>query len=431
MKSLLTLVEGEGSLVIIERDGYVERVLYEITEAPRFFEQIIRDMSPEIVVDTVSRICGLCGVSYAFLAAKAFEKCLGVEVDANIDRFREILHLAERVKSHVLHVFFMNLPEITGARSLSELAERNPQILGRALRLLSFARKLMSVLGGRPHNVVNVRIGGVYSLPSRESVGKLLGEFREALSALHDLADIVLSSKPSLEIAVRVQELCVHSDHGYPHYGERLVLGNTVYPARALYENVIKPVRREYSTALHYKLNGTVSYITGPVARFNKYYTRLRGEVRDLLETYGWRPPLSVLEGFVARFAEIHDSLLAIQEYLENYKHATITSTKTTTPRVSSGFTCDYAVEAPRGVLYHRYVIGGNSRVLECSIVTPTAQNLAAMEDIATQLTHDRPLSEEVVKLARNVAIALDPCISCATHTLKVKIVNTGNQKTG
>jgi len=425
LKSLLTLVEGEGSLVIVERDGYVEEVLYEITEAPRFFERIIRGMNPEIVVDTISRICGLCGVSHAFLAAKAFEKCLEVEVDTDIDKFREMLHLAERVKSHVLHVFFMNLPEIMGARSLSELAERNPQVLARALHLFSFARKLMSVLGGRSHNVVNVRIGGVYFHPSRESVNKLLNEFREAFCALHELADIVLSFKPNLEITVGVQELCVYSDHGYPHHGERLILGNTVHTARALYENAMKPVRKDYSTALHYKLNGTTSCVTGPVARFNKYYTKLRGEVRNLLETYGWRPPLSVLEGFVARLAEIYDSLLAIQEYLEYYKQITITTTRTTTPHASSGLICDYAVEAPRGVLYHKYAIGENSKVLECNIVTPTAQNLAAMEDIVTQLARGKPLSREVVKLARDVAVAFDPCISCAVHAVRVRVTST------
>jgi coenzyme F420-reducing hydrogenase alpha subunit len=47
MKRILTRVEGEGSILIVEKDGYVDSVVYEISETPRFFEYFVRGLSPE------------------------------------------------------------------------------------------------------------------------------------------------------------------------------------------------------------------------------------------------------------------------------------------------------------------------------------------------------------------------------------------------
>ena len=428
MKKTLTLVEGEGSVVIVEKNGYVDRVFYEITEAPRFFEYNMRGKSPELVVDFVSRICGLCGASYAFLAAKAFEKCLGVEVRSEVDKFREVLHLAERVKSHALHVFLMNLPEITRTRSFGELAERNPQIIKSALNILLYSRKLMRVFGGRFHNVVNVKIGGVYSTPSRDDVEKLKREISSVFKSFAEIADVVLSFKHSISYLISKPQLCVYAEKGYSHHGEKVLLNSAVYTAESFYRNIVKAIQKEYSTALQYRVNGSESFIVGPVARFNRYYDRLHSEVKDLLNTYDWRPPLSVFEGYVARLAEIYDALLTIREYLENYKYIDIVSMKSSIPCKSISNICEYVVEAPRGVLYHRYVLGEDCRVIECDIVTPTAQNLAVMEDIATQLTRGKRISEEIVATAKSVAIAFDPCISCSVHTLPVKVISVRKQ---
>jgi coenzyme F420-reducing hydrogenase alpha subunit len=419
----MTLVEGEGVLVITERNGIVESIQYEITEAPRFFEHIARGKRPEFIVDLVSRVCGLCGVSYVYLAVKAFEKCYNIEVDYDVDEYRRILHLAERVKSHSLHLFFMNLPAISGARSLIELTDRNPDVAKKALYIVSYTRKLMSTLGGRFHNIVNMRIGGVYSLPSKENIEKMLEETKHVLSTLNDIADIVLTLQPKLTKNIKMPQLCIKTTNEYPHHGTEVMLNDSNYTISSFYGDVVRGVHKEHSTATEYRIRGVESYITGPVARFNKAYYKMRSEVRKLLNTYGWKPPISIFEGHVARFAEIYDSLLTIREYLENYEYKSITSLKPQTLQVASSCICEYAVEAPRGVLYHKYIIGEDERVQYCVIITPTAQNLAAMEDIATQIVRGKPLSDDTVIVAKNTAIVLDPCISCAVHTLPVRLI--------
>jgi coenzyme F420-reducing hydrogenase alpha subunit len=86
-----------------------------------------------------------------------------------------------------------------------------------------------------------------------------------------------------------------------------------------------------------------------------------------------------------------------------------------------SGYGCS---EAPRGILYHRYVIGGDGAIVAARIVPPTAQNQATIEDDLRRFVPERvnlPLNEltwQCEQAIRNY----DPCISCSTHFLKVEL---------
>jgi coenzyme F420-reducing hydrogenase alpha subunit len=82
------------------------------------------------------------------------------------------------------------------------------------------------------------------------------------------------------------------------------------------------------------------------------------------------------------------------------------------------------ATEAPRGTLYHRYKINDRGLVEFAKIVPPTAQNYHRMEDDLRLLLPgvlDRP-EEEIARLCENLVRCYDPCISCSTHFLKLRI---------
>ena len=82
------------------------------------------------------------------------------------------------------------------------------------------------------------------------------------------------------------------------------------------------------------------------------------------------------------------------------------------------------ASEAPRGLLYHRYKIDDQGRVQFAKIVPPTAQNLPRIEAdllaVAPQLV--KMEQEQATLTAEHLVRSYDPCISCATHFLKLKI---------
>ncbi|MFH1907091.1 MAG: nickel-dependent hydrogenase large subunit, partial [Chloroflexota bacterium] len=79
---------------------------------------------------------------------------------------------------------------------------------------------------------------------------------------------------------------------------------------------------------------------------------------------------------------------------------------------------------ALHGLLYHRYQIDAQGIVRFAKIVPPTAQNLPRIEaDLFALAPSLIPMPQEAATLtAEHLVRAYDPCISCATHFLKLKI---------
>jgi sulfhydrogenase subunit alpha len=85
--------------------------------------------------------------------------------------------------------------------------------------------------------------------------------------------------------------------------------------------------------------------------------------------------------------------------------------------------------EAPRGLLYHRYALDSDGAIEAARIVPPTSQNQASIEgdlfELATSLA-ERPLAEARTSAERAVR-NYDPCISCSTHFLDLRIEREGS----
>ncbi len=89
------------------------------------------------------------------------------------------------------------------------------------------------------------------------------------------------------------------------------------------------------------------------------------------------------------------------------------------TPKAGTGYGC---TEAPRGILYHRYMVDAKGIILDAKIVPPTSQNQRTIESdlrhFAAAHLHlnDEELTWQCEQAVRNY----DPCISCATHFLRL-----------
>jgi coenzyme F420-reducing hydrogenase alpha subunit len=75
-------------------------------------------------------------------------------------------------------------------------------------------------------------------------------------------------------------------------------------------------------------------------------------------------------------------------------------------------------------MLYHKYRIDKNGLIESARIVPPTAQNLPRIEAdlfaMAPELVN-MP-APAATRQAEDLVRAYDPCISCATHFLKLKV---------
>ena len=76
----LTRVEGHGNIVVNVADGKVEKCEWQVPEAPRFFEAMVRGRHYTEVARITSRICGICSVGHTLASVKATEDALGIEV---------------------------------------------------------------------------------------------------------------------------------------------------------------------------------------------------------------------------------------------------------------------------------------------------------------------------------------------------------------
>jgi len=90
-------------------------------------------------------------------------------------------------------------------------------------------------------------------------------------------------------------------------------------------------------------------------------------------------------------------------------------------PREGTG--C-HATEAPRGLLYHRYSVGGDGLITAATIIPPTSQNQAQIEqDLRCLLPAVLPRDDGSATTACEQLIrSYDPCISCATHFLRLSV---------
>jgi coenzyme F420-reducing hydrogenase alpha subunit len=89
------------------------------------------------------------------------------------------------------------------------------------------------------------------------------------------------------------------------------------------------------------------------------------------------------------------------------------------------------ATEAPRGLLYHSYHVRKDGTVQEAKIVAPTSQNQKRIEDdLRSFLPQVLHLSNKDAAIGCEKIIRhYDPCISCATHFLKLDVAQVPEPK--
>jgi coenzyme F420-reducing hydrogenase alpha subunit len=208
----------------------------------------------------------------------------------------------------------------------------------------------------------------------------------------------------------------------YPITAGRIVSDQGLDIDPADFEQRFQEFQVPHSTALHAQLDGH-PYLVGPLARLNNNLDRLPADLRRLLDDCGVAfPSRNMFHSIVARAVEIHVALAEALRLTEDYDPAAEPRVEVPT-RAGVGFGC---TEAPRGILWHRYALDDEARVVEAQIVPPTSQNQARMEeDLVTSLTRfGLERDDDALRLHGEMVIRnYDPCISCATHFLDFHVL--------
>ncbi|MDH4327169.1 MAG: Ni/Fe hydrogenase subunit alpha, partial [Nitrospira sp.] len=412
-------VEGEGALRVTVKDGEVRDVELRIFEPPRFFEAFLVGRHYDEVPDIVARICGICPVAYQMSAVHAIEQIFGLRVDGALRDLRRLLYCGEWIESHALHVYMLQAPDFLGYDSGIAMAKDHPAVVTRGLRLKKAGNAIMTLLGGRSVHPVSVKVGGFSRVPSRRELEGLTAELlwaRDAAAetirwaATFDYPDF---APDYTYVALR------HADE-YPFNEGRIVAGNGLDVPVGEFEQHFTEHQVAYSNALQCTLRGA-PYLVGPMARVNLNHDRLSPLASELLDGIGVSLPLrNPFHGIIARAVEMLYALEESLRLIERYESPPAPALPVAV-RSGTGTAC---TEAPRGILYHRYRIDDTGIVREAKIVPPTSQNQGRIEqDLRQFMPRLLNLSNEDASLAcERVIRCYDPCISCATHFLRLAI---------
>jgi sulfhydrogenase subunit alpha len=421
MTKLLARVEGEGAMHVRLRDGHVEDVRLEIYEPPRFFEAFLRGRNFTEVPDITARICGICPVAYQMSSIAAMEDVCGVEVPEPVRALRRLLYCGEWVESHGLHVFMLHAPDFLGYASGFEMARDHPDLVNSALRLKKAGNELMRVVGGREIHPINVRVGGFYRAPSRRELAPLVDQLERAREfALEAVA--WTASLPCPEFEEDFEFVALREPGRYPIEAGRIGSSSGLDVLPAEYEDHFAEEQVEHSTALHSRLrDGGRHYLTGPLARYALNRDRLSPLALQAAGEAGLEPVVrNPFRSIVVRAVEILYALDEALRILESYEPPDPPAVSVE-PRAGIGYG---ATEAPRGLLWHRYAIDAEGTILDAKIVPPTSQNQGRIEQSLHGFVEQHAdLSDDELHLRCEQAIrSYDPCISCATHFLKLEV---------
>ena len=175
----VTRVEGHGNILVEIRDNEIEKIEWQIPEAPRFFEAIVKDQSYEYLPFITSRICGICSIGHTLASIKAVESALSIEVSDQTVELRKLALHAENMQSHSLHVGFLVLPDLFGKRDIIEVAKEDKNLVKKVLELHKLANRLSDLVAGRTIHPVSLAVGGFYSYPSSRELEMIKNEIKK------------------------------------------------------------------------------------------------------------------------------------------------------------------------------------------------------------------------------------------------------------
>lgn len=415
----VTRIEGHGNIRVQATNGKVEKVEWQVPEAPRFFEAMLRGRSWQEVQTIVCRICGICSFAHSLASIKATESALGIEVSDQTDQLRILAFGGEQLESHALHVGYLVAPDLLGVNSVVPLASSHPRVVAAVIRAHRLGNEWMELLGGRRTHPVSFRPGGFGKLPAETDLRDLKGRLESIVPDLSLIAETVASRAGQLPAFERPTEYAalVEPDVYTFYHG---MIGSTETPDRLPVER-FEEVANEYvtgqSTAKWTRWHRD-SYAVGALARFKLNHALLHPLAAKTARMLCLAP--ACCNPYMNSVAQVVEAVEVVEAGIERIDSLLTGGIRAEAPhkiRPKAG-TGVGAVEAPRGMLFHKYTYNENGLCTAANVCIPTNQNHANIQkDFEALLPTVLDREEAEIRLLLEMLVrAYDPCVSCSTH---------------
>lgn len=419
----ITRVEGEGALELSAKGDKIDTLHLKIFEPPRLFERFLQGKSYKDVPDLSARICGICPMAYQLTSILAMEQLFDVTLPKHLVDLRKLMNLGEWLQSHSLHIHFLAMPDFYGFDSALQMASSHGDLLKRGMQIQEAGNTLMRLLGGRSVHPVGLQVGGFSALPDQAAWDNARRQVNDAIPA----ATALLKWTAELDLPDYSHDfvsVSLKNDTSYPINGGEIVSSEGLRISSDDYPEHFKEHQVRHSTAFYSLLDGK-DYLVGPLARMNHNFDVLPDNIRYVAEQLGIAfPSQNMFSSIQARALECLWALFAAQQILQ-FECPTGEANVSYSARPGA---CSFSTEAPRGLIFHHYDIDDEGKIGTCSIIPPTSQNQARIEqDLRYSVAQygldktDTQLKQFCEQLIRNY----DPCISCSTHFLDFTLRRT------
>jgi coenzyme F420-reducing hydrogenase alpha subunit len=416
LQDFIAKIEGHGRLRV---NWAQNKVQLEVEEGERLFEGMVCGRPATDLYWITPRICGVCPIAHNLAAIKAVEDALDIKVSWQTTLLRRLLLCAQIIQSHVLHLYFLALPDYLGLDSGTELLKTHPRYFADAQELKRISDLIADIVGGRGIHPTTTTAGGFHKVPTFSQLKKLKKEVQKAKEAASGTLNL-FSSLNYPEIKHELLFLSQIDGKNYNTYASQFISSNKGLKVKIeSYKKTIEERIKTYSTAKFGYHQGK-GIMVGALARLAIQADLLIGEAKDFY--HHQKPDFeNPYENNLAQAIEVLYFATEAQNLVEEILEKGIDSAATNLPtnlkpkKKSRGIG---AIEAPRGGLYYEIEVDTNGLVTEANIITPTVQNLSSIEESAQAvLDQTQGLKKERrQELLEMLVRAYDPCITCSVH---------------
>lgn len=420
----ITKVEGAAALDVKVRDGKVEHVHFGIEEYKRFYTTAMKGKPIAALPQLLARICGTCSNAHLLCSIEACEHALGITPTEQSMLLKKLIMYSLNIRDHALHLYLFVMPDLYGKDAFLELDENDPeqhQQLHDAFEIKAAGNYLSQIIGGRSVHAMHPTIGGFNKFPTKEETEEAVKKLKAARPAVLRCIETFKNAPFHLDIETSYMALMPKGSFGFLE--GRIIMSDGTEVEEADYRTHLEHVVIPYSCASGYQYKGE-SFMVGSMARLNLAKETLHENTKkDAAEALALFPTTDIFHNNLAQAIEILHCLDHSIEILETVEIKPEPVIKAD-PREAVGVG---VVEAPRGSLYHKVVLQADGKVKEGEVIVPTGQNQINIEKhvgaLVEELLKDEEMTEEkmqweIEKLIR----AYDPCMSCASHFLKLNI---------
>lgn len=415
----LSKIEGHADLDVKVRRGKVQSVHIKLQDNKRFFTTAVIGRKVEALPDSTSRICGTCSIAHQMGCIECIENALGVKPSKQTKLLKQLSMHGLMIRDHALHIYLFSLPDVFNKDSVLDFEGDELSYVKDSFVIKKCGSTLCNIVAGRAVHAPHLQAGGFTEPVDNKKLKAMIPKLKKARKVLKRVLKVYAESPIDYTRETKFVSLVGEFDY---LTGPILSSHKKKILQKDYFDHLEKTVL-PYSQAVGYKFEGD-TYMVGALARLNLNKEKLHPKTKKDCAAYlKFFPSNNIFHNNLAQGIEIMHSIDCALDI--------ITSTtfrpekpKKLTYKKSVGVA---AIEAPRGLLFYRLDIGKNGKVNKCTIITPTQQNQVNIElDVKNLVeralangTKKAQIHYDIEKLIRSY----DPCISCATHFLKINWV--------